>query len=64
MEDNVQKVEKGQNWRHNKTGKTVIVLNDPYGLHGKVELLHESGRRTIKQQHYFTYDYSKIEEEN
>ena len=54
------KIPKGSNWKHKKTKKCVIVLNDP-GDYGHVELLHSSGRKTIKQHHYFLYDYQRVE---
>jgi hypothetical protein len=52
-------VPKGSNWRHKKSGNQVIVLNDPR-KHGNVELLHASGRKTVKQRHYFEQDYRII----
>jgi hypothetical protein len=48
----------GDNWRHIKTGKTVIVLNR---IGFGINLLHQSGRRTRKQDHYLAGDYELIE---
>jgi hypothetical protein len=45
----------GDNWVHRKTGKSVIVQGR-VGLYG-VKLLHQSGRRTIKLDHYLASDY-------
>lgn len=47
--------DKGDNWRHRKTGKTVIVLNrvGNYGLH----LLHESGRKTVRLERTLASEY-------
>jgi hypothetical protein len=54
-------IKKGQNYEHVKTGKKVIVLNNPSSF-GYVELLHPSGRKTRKQRHYFEYDYKLCQE--
>ena len=53
-----RKTETGDNWRHLKTGKTVIVL----GRVGPntVRLLHQSGRKTFKQDHYLAGDYELL----
>jgi hypothetical protein len=48
----------GDNWRHIKTGKMVIVINR-FGT--GVYLLHQSGRRTWKQCHYLASDYELVE---
>ena len=52
----------GANWKHRKTGKTVIVLGR-IGLIG-IQLLHQSGKRTVKLQHYLASDYEPIIKEN
>lgn len=48
----------GDNWKHLKTGKTVIVLGR-VGLFG-VSLLHQSGKKTIKLDHYLASDYELL----
>ena len=50
-------IEKGQVWKNIATGKTVTIIETPATVWRPVQLLHESGRKTIKQQHYFVADY-------
>lgn len=56
-EDKLAKAKTAQSgdvWVNSKTGrKATITNNNWYG----VSLLHESGRKTQKQHHYFAYDY-------
>lgn len=49
----------GDNWKNIKTGRTVIILNCNPRL-GCVTLLHQSGRRTTKQHHYFAYEFEPL----
>jgi hypothetical protein len=48
----------GDNWRHIKTGKTVIVMGR-IGAYGII-LLHQSGKRTTKRDHYLASDYELL----
>lgn len=48
----------GDKWRNPKTGKTVEVVGR-IGHYG-VQLLHESGRRTCKLDHYLASDFEKV----
>lgn len=57
--DRARKTVKGDKWRDPKTGKTVEVIGRA-GYSG-VELLHESGRRTVKRDHYLASDYEPVE---
>ena len=50
----------GQNWRHKKTKRVVIMIKTPTHNMGSVKLLHQSGRKTSKYTHYFLYDYELI----
>jgi len=50
-----RKCKRGEKWSNNKTGKIVEVLGN---YNRDLNLLHESGRITKKQCHYFAYDYS------
>lgn len=43
--------------RHRGTGRIVLVLSGATAHWMKVELLHESGRKTTKQVPYFLCDY-------
>jgi hypothetical protein len=45
----------GDKWKHRKTGKVVTVTHR-VGRFG-VGLLHESGKRTMKLDHYLASDY-------
>jgi len=54
------KVQHGTNWRNRTTGRCCIVQNTPTGQFGKVKLLHQSGRITEKQMHYFLEDFELI----
>ncbi len=53
-------IERGSNWKNKKTGKVIIVLSRPKTRYSKVNLLHSSGRKTTKEQHYFLYEYERI----
>jgi hypothetical protein len=55
------KIEKGSTWRNKKTGRTAIVVVEPEYFFSGVQLLHETGRRTSIQQHYFLTDYERIQ---
>lgn len=53
-----KKVKPGDVWRHRKTGKLAEVI----AVHGMdIELLHESGRISRKQDHYFASDFEPNE---
>ena len=54
----------GQSWRNKATGRVVIVLKTPPGSWGSVQLLHQTGRKTSKQAHYFIYDYELVSTSN
>lgn len=47
----------GDRWKHLKTGK-VVTITGPIGHYG-VGILHESGRRTCKLDHYFFAEYER-----
>lgn len=47
----------GSNWKNRKTGAACIVQSTAAGMWDKVRLLHQSGRVTVKQVHYFLYDF-------
>lgn len=49
-----KKAKPGDIWRHRKTGKTAEVIAH-CGM--DIELRHESGRVTRKQDHYFAGDF-------
>lgn len=57
--DQARTTTNGDNWKHRKTGKTVIVTGR-VGYFG-VKLLHQSGKKTVKQDHYLASDYEKVE---
>jgi hypothetical protein len=52
--------QQGDNWRHLKTGKTCIVTARVGSW--SLALLHESGKKTTKQEHYLAAEYEKIEQ--
>ena len=52
-------IEQDSTWKHKKTGKKVTVLRKPESKYSSVHLLHESGKKTTKEQHYFLYDYKE-----
>lgn len=54
----VQTTKAGDVWRHRKSGKLVTVR----GRDGRfgIALLHESGKRTVKQDHYLAGDYELV----
>ena len=54
------KIYGGQSWVNKKTGKKIIVLKSPASKHASVKIMHQSGRITMKQQHYFLYEYESI----
>lgn len=49
----------GDLWVNRNTGKEVVILNTPSSPYMPVDIQHQSGRITQKQQHYFVYDYQK-----
>ena len=53
-----QATKAGDVWRHRKSGKLVTVRSRVG--HFRVALLHESGRRTVKQDHYLAGDYELV----
>lgn len=53
-----QATKDGDVWRNLKTGKTVTVRGR-VGYFG-IALLHESGKRTVKRDHYLAGDYELI----
>jgi len=59
---NVNGIVKGSNWVNNKTGKRVIVMNTPQHSFSAVRLLHIAGKKTVKGQRYFLYDYTKVQD--
>lgn len=54
----------GSNWRNKTTGRSCTVQRTLTGPYGYVRLLHETGRETKKQIHYFLYDYEKLNNTN
>lgn len=64
MEPNWQEITKGSNWKHRKTGRLCIVQRAPTYRSDVVELLHQSGRISAKQVHYFLYDFEKVKPSN
>lgn len=50
----------GSNWKNSNTGRMCIVTRPPIHAHDVVGLLHQSGRSTSKQVHYFLYDFEKV----
>jgi hypothetical protein len=53
-----QATKEGDVWRHLKTGKTVTVRGRVSLF--RVALIHESGKRTVKQDHYLAGDYELV----
>lgn len=58
--DGWKAVTHGSNWTNRKTGASCIVQSTATSMASKVRLLHQSGRVTTKQVHYFLYEFARV----
>ncbi len=60
MNDLKTSIKQNTKWRNRKTGKLVIIHNQPEFVFDVLELFHASGKITRKQQHEFLRDHEKL----
>ena len=54
------RIKVGQIWRSKALQGEVTILKAPAHRTGNVKLLHRRGTKTLKQVHYFLYDYEPV----